>query len=428
MPFDFARRFRNDDDGAVAIIFGFMFTALLLFSSLALDMARMLHVEQRVQASLDAASLAAAKRFEEPGITDAEIKTTAKTYFDLNIAGQIHNAKLTNFQATPNKLAGTVQATVDVEVPMMLAPAGKAVKKLNFKPSATTTYNQTKLEVALVLDITGSMNDPGPDGVRKIDSLKIAAKDFIDSIYATNTRPGFVRVGLVPYASSVNAGSYANTVAGFSFDNCVIERNGSNAYTDAAPSFANRIGRGNTGINPYYFCPVSTIVPLTDLKDDGPRNGFKANIDALQPGGGTAGHIGAAWGWYLVSNAWSGVWGANAGAPESPSVRKIVLLLTDGQFNLAYNNGGAALGYPDAFNPAVPGSSGYQALKLCNNMLQPSTGVTIYTIGFATPPEAAALLKSCSGEANYFDASDSNKLLTSFRNIASKLVSLRLSS
>ena len=177
----------------------------------------------------------------------------------------------------------------------------------------------------------------------------------------------------------------------------------------------------------YYSCPALPVTPLTDLSTTGNRAAYDVAIDQLQAVGGTGGHIGIAWGWYVLSNRWSALWGANAGSPPSSNVRKIILLMTDGMFNSAYYNGGLLLPGSLVTNPSALGSAPYQALQICKN-IKKSGDITIYSVGFATPPEAAELLKSCSGEANFYDASDSNKLVTSFRSIASKLVSLRLTS
>lgn len=410
-------------------MFILLITIMMFFAGLALDMARVMQVRQIVQSSLDAAALAAAKRFEEPGITEDEIKETARAYFAANI-GQVVPAvaTITNFLATPDMATSRVLTTVDVVLPTMLAPGALGSISNNavtLSPTAGTTYSQTRIEVALVLDITGSMQELTSDGLVKLDALKIAAKEFSNVLYSGSPRPNFVRVSIAPYSGSVNAGSFASTLAGIGTDDCVVERDGSEAFTDAVADALKPLGRSAIAIAPYYSCAASPIVPLRDLGVASNRINFEAAIDGLQPSGGTAGHIGIAWGWYLLSNRWSGIWGSNAGAPPSNSVRKVIVVMTDGIFNIAYNNGGLAQGVNTS--TTTDGSSGFQALRLCKAMRE--TGhYTIYTVGFATPPEAATMLKECSGEQNFYDAKDSNKLSTSFRDIASKLISLRLSS
>ena len=202
-----------------------------------------------------------------------------------------------------------------------------------------------------------------------------------------------------------------------------------------------RLGRGSTSQYSFYVCPSGTVQPLTDLSNAPARAAFNSEIDAMTAGGGTAGHIGAAWGWYLLSPQWTSVFGFQAGLGYSPNVKKIVILLTDGGFNMAYNNGGlglagsgmAAAGPTDANNPLVVGSSPYQALQLCNNMKSAAPSgqaITIYTIGLLVAPDpvAEALLQSCSGASNYYPANSASSLTATFADIAKKLTNLRVSS
>ena len=418
--------------GSVAITFGLIISVLLLFVGLAVDIARLNYVRTQIQASLDAASLAAAKLLDTQTTTAADVQLMAAAYFDANLKNiKLHGATLAHFAATPDFTTGTVKATVDVELPMYFARAGNSLKSMAFAPSSASTYKTLRLEVAMVLDTTGSMNDPSADGSPKIEALKTVAKEFIDALYSKNPQPGFVRVGLIPYSASINIGSMANAVAGFGSDNCVADRPGAAAYTDVPPSWAAPISRGSVAMNPSYSCPAVSALPLQDLRDPTLRASFKSTIEAFNAIGGTAGHIGAAWGWYMLSPNWAATWGTFAARPYADNVQKIIILLTDGMFNTAYNNGGGALVAPQSTDPAIAGSSPNQALSVCANIKAAAPAgqsITIYTIGFTTPPEAEALLKSCGGAANFYSADNSSQLRASFADIVTRLTNLRVAS
>lgn len=426
------KSFCNEQNGSVLHVFALMLGVMMMFMGLAIDMSRLYYVRSKVQMSLDAASLAAAKVMDKDGVTDAEIQAAGEAYFRQNLTGDaLHGATLTNFKALPNYTTNAVQATVDINLPTTLIASGGSVAAFAFKPGATAIYATTRLEIAMVLDVTGSMNDPSADGRVKLDAMKAAAKDFIDAIYGGNPQSGFVRIGLAPFSGAVNAGTHATQVAGFGADTCVVDRGGSQAYSDAVPANLSMLGRSDNTQNPGYFCPTVAVQPLTDLYATPARNAFKATIDGLTASGGTAGHVGVAWGWYLLSPNWSSIWGGDVGRAYSSGVKKIVVVLTDGQFNTAYNNGGLALTSPASEDPTIAGSSGYQALQLCNNIKSATTAgdsITIYTIGFTTPAAAETLLKQCSGATNFYSADNTNDLFASFRHIASKLVNLRISS
>ncbi|MBW8303641.1 MAG: pilus assembly protein, partial [Brevundimonas sp.] len=64
------------------------------------------------------------------------------------------------------------------------------------------------IEVALVLDVTGSM------GGQKIADLKTAAKDLVDIIVQPVQTPYYSKLALVPYSMGVNLGSNANAARG----------------------------------------------------------------------------------------------------------------------------------------------------------------------------------------------------------------------
>ncbi len=417
-------RFSSCNRGAVAIVFALLLSVLFLFIGLAIDMSRAMHVRQIVQDGLDAATLAAAKQFQEPGTTEADVELAAEKFFFAGFRDDApYRATLSNFRARAVRSTGSVSANVDIDLPTTFTKAGGSIASLEMRPRAVSSYTETKLEVVLVLDVTGSMNNPAPDGYIKLETMKRAAKDFTDAMYVGTTKPGFIRLAIVPYAASVNAGSYATAVAGLGTDACVVERPGVEAYTDAAPDGLNRLGRTSALAEPLYSCPGAAVVPLTDLFSAGARAAFKSNIDTLTGAGNTAGHLGAAWGWYVLSNRWSGIFGAQAGSGAG-NIRKVIVFLTDGDFNIAYRNGGGSLTDPDRTDPLIAGSSPNQALRLCDNMR--AEGVAVYTIGFATSPAIETTLKACSGEENFYDASNSSQLLDAFRAIATKLTSLRL--
>jgi hypothetical protein len=268
----------------------------------------------------------------------------------------------------------------------------------------------------------------------KLNALKAAAREMVEALFETSPAAGAIRVALVPYSASVNAGAYAAAVSGgASSDGCVVERSGPEAFTNASPS-GNPVGAVAPGSLPFYSCVASPIRPLADLANSSDRASFLSAIDNLAASGGTAGHIGAAWGWYVLSPEWSGVFGTRAGRAWDPQrVIKVVVLMTDGQFNIAYANGGETIPWPNPLSSdaAQSGSSGHQGLQICDAMKSagdPNRSVRVYTVAFQAPVPAETLLKQCGGEENYYDASNASQLADAFRDIVRRLNSLRVTS
>lgn len=414
--------FSDDKNGSVAVVCGLSFLVLCLCMGVAFDSARLHNVTSRVQSALDSAALAAAKLLDEDTATDAQVVERAQTFFDAHRDDiKMDGLKLEMLDVTPDRVNSTVHLKIKGSLSSLTRSLLQQSPALDFVRDTTTTYKTKKIELSLVVDVTGSMSAGG-----KIDSLKLAAKDLVDTLFATNPNPGAIRLALVPYSASVNAGAYrgAATNAPFSFDTCVVERSGSENATDAPASGGAYLGTSNNAANSRYSCPTAQVEPLTDLWDPTLRTAFKNRIDALSPGGATAGHIGLAWGWYFLSSKWASLWpAAQRPKPADPDITKAVILMTDGEFNTSY-----LAGNTNSTDYLAQDSSGDQTLTLCDNMKKAGSDILIFTIGFQAPANAEAMLRACSGNANFFDANNAGDLISAFREIAERLTSLRISS
>ncbi len=434
---EFAQKFTCEDDGAVAVLFGLSFIVLILASGIAIDSSRLLHTTSRIQRALDNAAIAAARKLDEENSTQSDVTNAANKFFNEQLANQlIDNVTLNNFKAVPDYDDGRVDVSVDIKLPLFFSGIAQASENADVPMSSSAIYRPRKMEIALVVDITGSMCGTAPcTSGPKIDALKTAAKDMVDSLHSANPSDGAVRFSLVPYSASVNAGAYANAVSnGASTDNCVVERQGTEAYSNTSTGAGGFLEVSSMADNPSYSCPLNPVTPLTELSDSSARNAFKAKIDALEAQGGTAGHIGTAWGWYTLSPDWNSTFRDGIPARDYDLDRhaKAIVLMTDGSFNTAYNNGGESYVWPDAAteDPTMPGSSPYQALKLCENMRNPASPdetIQIYTVAFQAPPAAQALLQQCSGAQNYYQAENAADLNAAFKAIAEELSKLRVS-
>ncbi|MEQ1612919.1 MAG: VWA domain-containing protein, partial [Hyphomicrobiaceae bacterium] len=138
--------------------------------------------------------------------------------------------------------------------------------------------------------------------------------------------------------------------------------------------------------------------------------------------GATAGHIGAAWGWYLLSPKWAAVLpSASAPVPYTDkTVTKHVIFLTDGIFNTSYKNG------PATDDTTQMNESYAQFQSLCTNMK--AQGITVYTVALdLLDPRALTELATCGG-ANSYTAADAVALKAVFQQIVSQLNHLRVAS
>lgn len=229
----------------------------------------------------------------------------------------------------------------------------------------------------------------------------------------------------------------------FQISTCVSERTGSEAYTDAAPSTA-YLGRvypaspgGNAPADANNPCISATITPLSIDKA-----ALKTQIDGMSASGSTAGHIGTAWGWYMISPNFSYLWptASQPAAYGTDHLYKIMILMTDGEFNTFYCNNVISQDSPhisgysdqdDHKNCNGPNGSPFtQAQTLCNNMKAEGKDVIVYTVGFDIGDDVNAqnIMANCATDSDHaYYPETGAELKTSFQHIAQEISQLRLS-
>ena len=406
--FPFSSRFARDERGTSAVIFGIVIIPVIAIMGLAIDGWRALNTVTMATGAIDAAALAAAKGMNEEGLSANEATERARDYFNANFKLGAYGATLSGFAVNSDAGANTVTVTADLTVPTTFAGIFN-VDSMTMSRSGTATYDSRDLELAMMLDVTGSMDGD------KLRDLQEAAKDAVDILISDTPGQRQVRIGLAPYSAAVNAGPYANIATdGVSIDGCVFERSGTHAFDDRAPAPGRFLGAmPNPGrpSNGNYGCPLAEILPITDDKTT-----LRDRIDSYRAGGWTAGHLGIAWSWYLISPTWSGVWPGESQpvAYGDDDTIKAVILMTDGDFNTSYENGSRNQ------------TSTRQSRRLCENMK--AQGVIVYAVAFQAPHAAKRTLEECATSADhYFDAENGEDLRVAFRNVAINLANLRIS-
>jgi hypothetical protein len=219
------------------------------------------------------------------------------------------------------------------------------------------------------------------------------------------------------------------------FAPCVVEREGAGAlvlgqYTDAAPGTLlggylpswNYIKQGTSSEMKTSCEPSAVVIPLTT-----DRTKLKNAIDGFKASGTTAGQLGTAFAWYLLSPSWSNVWPAESTPTPygTPKVKKIAILMTDGEYN-------TLLGTQYSDGSAQATTALNNAKTLCTNMkkslLPGDPNIEIYTVGFKLDTAASkAMLKDCATNPDhYYEATSGDGLKSAFRDIALKISRLRL--
>ncbi len=402
-------RAARDQKANVAIVTAFVIVVLVFAGGSAVDYARATRVKSVMGAALDSAAIAAAKDLSVGSISTAQLTERAQTIFEANFhRPNLSDVQFGSFSLTKNESDATVTVAADAKLQasfMQLA----GIDTMDIASRSVATYSDTELEMAFMLDVTGSMAGT------KITDLKVAAADAVNILIPKNAvRTDKVRIGLIPYSSSVNAGAYAATATGGLSNRCVTERAPGAGYRDIS-YLNNPLAAANS------LCPDNEVVPLTN---DTSR--LISEIGNFRAAGLTAGHLGIGWTWYVLSPRWKSLW-PHQSQPKSyrdKKILKVAVLMTDGSFNRAYELTDTERQMPTWEGETM--ASRRQTRKLCTNMK--AEGITIYSISFQAPRDAEELLQDCASQAStYFSAEDGAQLRDAFAEIALRTRALYLS-
>ena len=409
--------FAKAEDGTIAVIFALTATVCVGVTGLAVDFGRAFQTNSKIAAATDAAALAAAKAMRDAGATDAQATAIALQFFHENMKGSAGSAaKINGINVVIDHHKNSVVIDVDASVDTVLGTIA-GVTKISVPKSAAAIYDSKDIELGLQLDVTGSMAG------QKLQDLKDAVagrNGLLDIMLPSSGTTNKVRIGYAPFTAGVNAGNYAMTVSdGRAADGCVYERhNLLDQPSDAAPlgPILSLRAKSEVGRNPI-DCPRDAKV-LAMTND---ATLLRNTINSWNVSTSTAGHLGTAWAWYLLSPEWSSIWPASAQpAPYSDhNTKKVAILMTDGIYNTV---GGQSDG--DYGNTAA--RSVQIALDTCAAMK--AKGITVYTVGFQAPTDAKHTLAACASDpSKFYDAKNGDILRASFRAIANEINNLRLS-
>lgn len=213
--------FTRDTRGNIALMFGILMPVFFMFIGGAVDFSRLNQIKADLTESLDAAGLAVAQYDnmnpqppELEGKTgsdrDAILKDFGRRFFDENF--RYHDQVIDLFvdfdltQATIEPLATGRVKTLILEAGTTLLSGQSDFAYFDVRVGTQITRRGSgKIELALVLDQTGSMNNR-IDGVRKIDSLQIAVDDLLQVLYGDATSDPNIKIGVVPFNSFTNPG------------------------------------------------------------------------------------------------------------------------------------------------------------------------------------------------------------------------------
>jgi Flp pilus assembly protein TadG len=465
------RRLKHDTEGNIAIIFALMTIPLFLLMGFAIDLQQVNTAKNRVQFILDSAVIAGAREMQE-GKSDTEIKKYLENYFKSAMKAQGKGTDCADPVPTISSGSQDISVSVRCAQPTSIMQL-TGTKELNFGVTSASTYGIGKVDIAFVFDISGSMSgskisalksaadtainvlvpadDDGTTGEVRIgmasySSMVDTSEEYFKKVTDENpTRTYYytfqkdVKVGEETYCSRYKRNGQCKkwktrdvyekqdvTESKTITNTCVKERIGSEQFSDENPGpyawvEASRVYGYDSGGNVYWkgedgrsfwgnYAPCNPIGPLPMTSN---RDKLFDYIDDLEASGGTAGHIGIAWGWYLIAPEWDVIWpaGSDPYPYDEPDSAKAMIVMTDGDFLNWYDNS--------------EGNSFDQSKKMCDAIKE--EGIKVYTVAFQAPKQGQSILNYCaSGEDFAFTPESSEELTEAYTKIAQSISDLRI--
>ena len=419
-------RFWKNRRGSVAPLAALSMIPLITGIGAAIDYSRANAARTAFQTALDSTALALSKNAATQSADDLQTAAT-NTFNALFQRSDVNDVTVAaHYSSTgASELTLTGSASIPTDFVNFLGLDHVAISA-----ASTSTWGNTRLRVALVLDNTGSMADDG-----KMDALKTAAQNLLTQLHSAATTPDDVYVSIIPFSKDVNVGatnydqswlrwdlwendngSCSNTsyhhqssctnhsavwtpADHSTWNGCVTDRDQNYDTTNDAPL----AGATLYPTEQYSACDTELIGLSNDW------TALSNTIGAMQPNGNTNQAIGLQMGWQSLTAAPFTV------PAEDPNYHytTVIILLTDG------------LNTQDRWYSSASSINTRQQTT-CDNIK--TAGITLYTVQVNTGGDATStLLKNCASDSSkFFLLTSATQIVTTFNQIGTALSNLRL--
>lgn len=189
------KRFARDESGVFAVIFALMAIVLISTTGAVVDYSMMQQVRKRAQISIDSAALSLQDDIKSK--SEAQLKSATENILDESIddVGVVISNVLADVTLGENRLYLEAKFTVPTSFLALLN-----YNEIAFTVYAEATRDANRLEVALVLDNSGSM------GGTPLSNLKTAAKNAVDILYGADEISSDMFMSVIPFNVMVNVG------------------------------------------------------------------------------------------------------------------------------------------------------------------------------------------------------------------------------
>lgn len=405
--------------GNVAIIFGIAVVPIVGAMGAAVDYSTANSNRTSMQKALDSTALALAKLMP---LSQAQLDARGWEIFSANLGHLKVTMPQSGLKITTPIVGKIHLVATGNYTPQMSSFIG--VKPFPVVATSEVQWGMKKLELALALDNTGSM-----DSNNKMTELKKAAKNLLTTLQKSVMKPGDVKVSIIPFHKEVRVDTSVFTYSGSwlkwddwdndnqdctwvggwnghwncttkhkkTWNGCIADRDQNYDASDDSPN-------GNAKKFPARQCSYSlaTMMPLSY-----DWTALANKIDAMQPDGNTNVSIGLAWAWHSLTPGDP----LTEAAAASNDLSKYIILMTDGE---------------NTQNRWTSNSTSIDNRTAATCTAVKAAGIKIYTIRVIDGN--ATLLRNCASDPSmYFDVQNASQLTSVFNSIGATLAQLHLS-
>ncbi|MBI4276073.1 MAG: VWA domain-containing protein [Rhizobiales bacterium] len=426
------RAFASAQRGNVAITFALAMIPVIGAVGAAVDYSRANSTRTALQAAVDSTALMLSK--DAASLTSAQLNPTATAYFNaIFTRPEAKEAKVTPSYSKDDGSQVTVNGTATVPTQFV---GLMGFSTIAIGANSTVRWGNSRLRVALALDVTGSMASAG-----KMNALKTAAKNFLTQLKGAASVNGDVYVSIIPFSKDVNADPVNFNATWVRWDlwdevngdcskdtkkkeygskTACAKVNGTwtpdnhntwnGCITDRDQDYDTKNTAPNTGISgtlfpaeQYSSCPV----PVMGLSYD--WTALNSKIDSLQPTGNTNQAIGLQWAYQSLTSAPFII----PALDPKYKYSQVIILMSDGRNT------------QDRWYNSAPQIDARQKIT-CDNVK--SAGITMYTIQVNTggDPKSTLLEQCASGPDKYFLLTSASQIVKTFESIGTALSQLRI--
>lgn len=371
-------RFRDEEDGSLMILSLQIFLVMMVTTGIAIDFSRQEERRELIQNTLDRAALAAASLSQE-----IDPKAVVADYLTKAGLGGLDVDPLV--EQGSNREWRRVTIVAKDTMPTLFGGL-VGVETLSANANSRAEESVGNVEISMVLDVSGSMNDPVYDNSctgtcpqTRLDYLKSAARGFVakmfDVVQPVGAPAGRLSISVVPYSSNVYLGPDMQQAYTLSNDYSIINSNywiaqcadfdatamasipidGSQVLTRTMYGSSADIGDTisesswyNYTTNPLnetwnncFNYSQNRVVPLSNTE-----SGLDTYLQSLTALGGTSTDIGAKWGLALLDpsaqDEMAKITSIDSALSDRPiaytgDTMKVLVLMSDGNNSTAYS-------------------------------------------------------------------------------------------